>query len=565
MKKHSDQIPRSFLLSLFVALMFWLAFAPTQLGGQVTYVIVDGNSMEPKFRFGDLVLLRRQAAYQIGDAVTYQNAELGRFVFHRIVDIQANHFVLQGDHNTWLDGYHPNQNEIVGKLWVHIPMLGKTIQWAREPIHLAITCGLLGGSMAAGIILNPSQRGKRRGNNSKGHGDLLEAGLYLTGFLVLALLGLAIFAFTRPLTRPAENIQYQQDGYFTYSAAGTPGVYDTATIRPGEPIFPKLTCFLNVGMVYNITGGGVQQLAGSHQLYARVLDEKSGWQRTIPLQAETAFSENSYVSRADLDLCQIESMVTSVEEQTGLHPNIYTMQVISQTTISGTLDNKPIVDTFDSSLVFKFDDVHFHLEASSAQEDPLHTTKSGVISNSDQRPSTLSIAGLEISVQTLRMLSLFGLAISLSSLLLLSWFFFNSTLNSQTDMIRLKYRPLLMDVHKINFQQDLPIVDVASMDDLAKLAERQSTMIMHMDVNYLHYYTVQSSGVTYRYVISSRPSRTRQGQTLPKLNAPANPLNPYFEATPVDNSNYGYRVDPNQSEYAIPHEYQTVFLNKIKL
>ena len=546
-------------------MMFWLAFAPTQLGGQVTYVIVDGNSMEPKFHFGDLVLVRKQGTYQIGDAVTYQNAELGRFVFHRIVDVQLDRFILQGDHNTWLDGYQPNQSEIIGKLWIHIPILGTAIQWARQPIHLAIGCGLFGGIMAAGIILNPSRQGKRKAQKSGGYGGLLEVGMYLIGFLVLTFLGLTFFAFTRPLAHQAEDIHYQQDGYFTYSAAGTPGIYDTAIIQPGEPIFPKLTCFLNVGMVYNITGGGVQQLAGSHQLYARVLDEKSGWQRTFPLQAETVFSGTSYTSRADLNLCQIESMVTSVEEQTGLHPNIYTMQVISQTTISGTLDTKPIVDTFNSSLIFKFDDVHFHLEASSEQEDPLHTTKSGVINTTDQRPTTLSIAGWEISIQTLRMLSLLGLAISLSSLLLLSWFFFNSKLHGQADKIRMKYRPLLMEVHRINLQPDSPIVDVASMDDLAKLAERQSTMIMHMDVNYLHYYTVQSDGVTYRYVISSRPGQSRQSQALPRLNAPANPLKPYMEAAPLDNTNYGYRVDLNQNEYAVPDEYQTVFLNKIKL
>lgn len=565
MKTLGHQNPFSILLSLVAATVLWFALAPTQLGGQVTYVIVDGNSMEPKFRYGDLVMLRRQADYQVGDAVTYQNAEMGRLVFHRIVDIQSDRFVLQGDHNTWLDGYHPNQSEIIGNLWVHIPMLGKAIQWAREPLHLAIGCGLLGGIMAASIILNPSQRGKKKNKNSKGRGGLLEGGLYLTGFLVLALLGLTVFAFTRPLTRPAENIPYQQDGYFTYSAAGTPGLYDTDTIRPGEPIFPKLTCFLNVGMVYNLTGGGSQQIMGNHQLYARVWDEKSGWQRNIPLETDTPFSGNSYASRANLDLCQIEEMVASVEEQTGLHPSIYTMQVISQTTITGTIDGIPVVDSLESSLIFKFDEVHFHLDSKVDKEDPLRTTKSGTISGPEQKPSTVPILGREFSIQTMRVLTLFGLAISLSALLLMSWYFFNSTLTSQNDLIRLKYRGLLMDVHGINFQQDIPIIDVASMDDLARLAERQSTMITHMVLNFLHYYMVQSNGVMYRYVISTRQHTARKDQTLPKLTPPDSTRNNYLDANPVDDVQYGYRIDLNQNEHAVPNEYQTVFLNKIRL
>ena len=47
------------------------------------------------------------------------------------------------------------------------------------------------------------------------------------------------------------------------------------------------------------------------------------------------------------------------------------------------------------------------------------------------------------------------------------------------------------------------MIDVTSMDDLAKLAERQGTMILHMTINFLHYYLVQNNGTTYRYVIST--------------------------------------------------------------
>ena len=111
----------------------------------------------------------------------------------------------------------------------------------------------------------------------------MEVLLYPLGFLVLIFLGLGVFAFTRPMTRTADNLTYQQDGNFFYSATGTPQIYDTNTVRSGEPVFPKLTCFLNVGFAYNLTGGQFQAVSGSHQLSAQVLDEQSGWQRTIPM------------------------------------------------------------------------------------------------------------------------------------------------------------------------------------------------------------------------------------------------------------------------------------------
>src|SRR5213075_3175284 len=89
------------LLSFILIFIVWMLLAPTQLGGQVSYVIVDGNSMEKGFHLGDLVLVRKALAYQIGDAVTYQNAELGRYVFHRIASLNVDHFVLKGDNNSW--------------------------------------------------------------------------------------------------------------------------------------------------------------------------------------------------------------------------------------------------------------------------------------------------------------------------------------------------------------------------------------------------------------------------------------------------------------------------------
>ena len=42
----------------------WILFAPLQLGGQAAYVIVNGNSMEPGFYLGDLVIVRQAGQSQ---------------------------------------------------------------------------------------------------------------------------------------------------------------------------------------------------------------------------------------------------------------------------------------------------------------------------------------------------------------------------------------------------------------------------------------------------------------------------------------------------------------------
>src|SRR5215213_1132541 len=120
----------------------WLAFAPTRLGGKVSYVIVNGISMEPSYHLGDLTIMRKVATYQVGDVVTYRDAEMEAFVIHRIIRLDRAHYVLQGDNNSWIDAYRPTNEEIIGKLWIYIPKLGKLFKWMRAPVNMALTLTL---------------------------------------------------------------------------------------------------------------------------------------------------------------------------------------------------------------------------------------------------------------------------------------------------------------------------------------------------------------------------------------------------------------------------------------
>ena len=67
-----------------------------------------------------------------------------------------------------------------------------------------------------------------------------------------------------------------------------------------------------------------------------------------------------------------------------------------------------------------------------------------------------------------------------------------------------------MDVYERSLDPSSPVIDVGTIDDLARMAERQNTMILHMTVNFLNYYLVQSNGTTYRYV--TNPSKHRAVQ-----------------------------------------------------
>jgi signal peptidase I len=492
------------IILAFSLVAIWVAFAPTRLGGKVTYVIVNGISMEPGYHLGDLTIMRKAATYQVGDVVTYRDAEMNAYVIHRIIKVDQDRYVLQGDNNSWIDAYRPTNQEIIGKLWIHIPKLGRMFKWLRSPLNMTLALTLLGGMLMASMMPKTSKRGR---SNTKAmptaSAGTLEAATYLLGTLALVFLGLSILAFLRPLTRSGDNIQYQQESHFSYSATGIPLIYDTETVRSGEPVFPRLTCFLNIAFTYNATGDQLQHVSGNYQLIARVMDEQSGWQRTIPMNEPTAFSGNSFSAGSNLDLCQIVSLVNTLKQETGLRASNFTLEVVPQVVMTANAMGNQITDSFEPRLVFRFDEVHFSLSTPKEQEDPLFSSQQGSVENTNVESNTLSFLAWEAKVGTIRVISLLGLALSLSGLAVAAFHIFGVAHQSQEALIRMKYGGLLVNVYERNLAPASPLVDVTNIDELAKLADRHNTVILHMALNFIHHYMVQCNGLTYRYVFSA--------------------------------------------------------------
>jgi len=133
------------LLALLVACWFLL---PEPLGGATGYLQVSGTSMEPGMHGGDLALTRRRAAYVPGDVVAFRVPEgdvgEGAVVIHRITGGSARAgFVTRGDNRDADDPWRPRQEDVVGKLWVHVPGAGRWLATMRRPPVLAALAAAL--------------------------------------------------------------------------------------------------------------------------------------------------------------------------------------------------------------------------------------------------------------------------------------------------------------------------------------------------------------------------------------------------------------------------------------
>ncbi|MGB8213415.1 MAG: signal peptidase I [Anaerolineales bacterium] len=482
----------------------WMLFAPVKLGGQVSYVLVDGISMLPNFHTGDLVLVRQASAYQVGDVVIYHDPLMNADIIHRIIGQQGDHFVLKGDNNTWDDATLPTSADILGKLWIHLPKFGTAVLWLQEPVHMALAAGLIGGLFMVNLtVQKPNKRGKRK-NKPAVDPSGFEMALILAGILALAFLALAIFAFTRPVMRVADKIPYKQTGVFSYSAAGAPGVYDTSSARSGEPVFTKLTCTLNLGFAYSLQGEGLSAISGTQKFHAQLVDQQSGWKRTIPLTTATKFTGNSFTSKTTIDLCQIQALLDSVTQKTGFRLSSNSLLIVADISVGGEITGQKFTDTFEPQLAFDFDSLHFSLSGNTSGSDPMQTVQPGSFTSSSLVENTIPVFGVNPTIRGMRLVSEIGLGISLLGLLALGCYYYFATRGSEESIIRMKYAALLVGVREPGLESLSPVIDVNSMDDLARLAERQNAMIMHLTHADVHYYLVQVEGTTYRYMTDKR-------------------------------------------------------------
>ncbi|MBI1877783.1 MAG: signal peptidase I [Chloroflexi bacterium] len=450
-----------FAATAFVLMgVVWFLFAPIQFGGQTAYVIVAGNSMEPRLHRGDLVIVRQASDYQIGDIVTYRHPEIGPII-HRIVAQEGSAFVFKGDNNAWIDSYQPVQAEFIGKFWLQVPSAGRIIEQLRTPWLMALLAAMLGvmlvipfkGAQTQRYGRRPGQkrtiRGQARSMNhlSRNKADLL----FVLATLILASLLLALFAFTRPLIRTlSDDITYQHSGVFSYSAPAPPGIYDTDTVQTGEPIFRRLITLVTMNFDYQFTADQPGDLSGTYRLMAEI-SNSSGWKWLVELQPEATFSGSTFTASGVLDLSRIQALIDSVEQQTGLPPQQYTLTLAPTVAISGTLAGQPWRDTFSPRLVFQLDELQMQLAPNSSgaadASDPLKPAQPGLLKRAHEAPNTISLLGLTLQVSTARQLAVMGLAFSLAGLLGLGLFMFRATQGDEASRIHSKYGPLLIAVH----------------------------------------------------------------------------------------------------------------------
>ncbi|GAB4458847.1 MAG: hypothetical protein Kow0070_13110 [Anaerolineales bacterium] len=265
----------------------------------------------------------------------------------------------------------------------------------------------------------------------------------------------------------------------------------------------KLTCTVDMAFQYTLVAMQAENITGSYQLTAAIAEPTSGWQRLIPLQERASFSGNAFGASAQLDFCKIENLIREMEQQTDFHPGSYILTISPNIQVNGEIAGRLLEDTFNPALVFRYDRVHFHLlKDEDLSENLLNVSAHGALSGERLEANTLRILGGNFAVPALRTIAVFGLVISLGGLAILAWKLQGLAQNDPLQFIRVRYGSQMIDVQNGSLPGTNPLVEVASIEDLGKLAERFQTVILHTESDAWHVFYVQGAGSVYRFVMN---------------------------------------------------------------
>jgi signal peptidase I len=495
----------------------WLAAGPAQLGGRTTYVTTHGISMEPRFRTGDLALVRPAADYRVGDVVAYRSTVLHRVVLHRIVARDGDRYVFKGDNNNFFDPIHPRRAELLGRLWVRVPRGGAVLGWIHTPVVAGLLCGAVGM-----LLLWPARRRRRRDRRRRGRGGgapAMTGGparltspnaqlvVVLSAVVAVLCLVAGVLAWVRPASRPvAAQVAYVQKVRFSYRADAPAGaVYPSGTVQTGDPIFVRLVRRVRVKVAYHLVSAAPGALTGTQQIMLR-LSSPTGWSRTIPMLAPTPFRGASSSAWITLDLDRLQALIDRVETSTGAPAGgAFSLDVLPRLRVKGTLAGQPLAARYAPALSLQLDPLQLRLpgagpatSASGAVPAAFAVSQPGTVAATVARPTRLALGGLGLRVGTARWAALLGFLLA-GAVGLLTMLRERRRPTDLSMQIHARYRHLIVPIAAITHDPDQPIVDVMTIDALAQIAERCERVILHHHRIGAESYLVDDEGTLYRY------------------------------------------------------------------
>lgn len=515
-----------------------VVLVPSRLGGSLTYVVIEGSSMQPRLHGGDLALVDTNVnKYRVGQIVAYRNPQLGRVVLHRIVAESGNRYLLKGDNNDFVDFYRPGRSDLIGRLWLRVPFIGGVLLWLLTPLHVGIVGLLLGLVLVGG---GSASRPRRRARDDHGPSTpqmrrpsvnrrsgalaLARATLALATIAGCVCAILLLIGYRHPVARTESTPgSYTQQGTYTYRALARPdSIYPNGQASTGQTIFARLVHRVELRFDYRLLSPLRHDVRGSGSLTA-TLRSGVGWRRMVASRL-VHFGGDTATFVLPLDLNQLESQLGRYFVETGVPSDNFDLLVTPTISLRGHLAGQALHTSFaPQPLDFVLDRYTLRLSGSTgagagpdqAPADPLHPSATGSLMRRESL--TINLVGHRARVSRVRHLGLDGLLAAALLALLAAAFLHANRANDELGRIRRRYGHRILTVAAPPTAPATGYVEVASFGSLAQVAARLERVICHHQVDGDAAFYLEDDGSVYRYKVVQHVHPDAAGERTRRL------------------------------------------------
>lgn len=298
---------------------------------------------------------------------------------------------------------------------------------------------------------------------------------------------MSIYSWSQPTTNTIqmnENTSQIQTSY-DYKTTIIPSILypNGGTVKAGDTIFKNITKEIPFTLVTSITSEVPVSANVSHEV--NLLLKAGGlWERSFPLEGKQSFEQNGtelpIINGAyKIDLEMIKAFITKVEEEIGIRPEKYTIEVIPNVQGAISFNGTEQDVQMEDRLIFQvsFEEIILASEKEFTSSLPFKTTK--VI------PNTINLFGLEASPALARIISsFFSLLFAIVIIYLNKEFVANRKKNapSQGEKINKKYGNRLIPVSNRVEVGQKSIVTLNSFKDIIQIADAKELPIFYYNL-----------------------------------------------------------------------------------
>jgi len=474
----------------------WL-FWPTSLGGATTYLVTHGQSMEPGFSTGDLAVLRPPGSYEVGDVVAYRSESLDTVVMHRIVAVDGDRFVIQGDNNDWLDADRPTEDELLGSLFRQVPQGGRILDAVASPWSLALIAAAVLG------VSSTSRRGPRGSGRHSAHGparhrshrparrspvvptslpvafsmptraQARQVGIGAGVVAVLAAVGGAALLALPSTETGTRTEDVTQEGRFTYAGDARVGTtYPTGEISTGDPVYTRLADAVTVSFEHTVSAAGLDEVAGTVRLDLAVTSG-DGWSAPLGSSPATPVQDGTAVASALLDPVRAANLVDRHDAEIGGSAGSASIVVTPVVDITGSLAGRSFTATQPAAFTFAMDGVALRPTADEAAYTPAASVP---VTLEEVVPRTFTPLGVDLPIGLARVLAI---VVLLGAVLVaaVAGGIAHSYTGDAADAFAIRNAARILPVAGLTPGRS--VVDLSDAQALRRVAERVDGLVLH--------------------------------------------------------------------------------------